>query len=197
MIDIDLQYTAFPLTRYAFGMKRSTVAALLFALAPIAMPARAQTAMPPVHEDAKPFQRSTSLTVSFDGHTTTFSVADLLKLPQQTITAVDGHTGKPVTFSGPLVSDVLAKAGLVASAETHSLILHSSVIATGADGYFVLYSAAELEPMFHSGKSIVAVMQFDLPVPSGIQLVDPLDVKPARWVHGLASLSVMSVAPTK
>jgi hypothetical protein len=92
---------------------------------------------------------------------------------------------------------VLAKSGLVASAETYALILHSSVIATGADGYFVLYSTAELEPMFSSGKSIVAVMQFDLPVPSGIQLVDPVDVKPARWVHSLASLSVMSVAPTK
>jgi hypothetical protein len=180
-----------------------TLAASLFALAPITTAMHAQTAamppekMTPMHEGAKPFKRSTSLTVTFDGHTTTLSVEDLLKLPQQTITAVDGHTGKPVTFSGPLVSDVLAKAGLVASAETHSLILHSSVIATGADGYFVLYSAAELEPMFSSGKSIVAVMQFDLPVPSGIQLVDPLDVKPARWVHGLASLSVMSVAATK
>jgi hypothetical protein len=203
MIDIDLQYTAFPPTRYAVGMKRSTVAALLFALAPITTVVRAQTdAMPPenmapMHEDAKPFKRSTSLTVTFDGHTTTFSVEDLLKLPQQTITAVNGDTGKPVTFSGPLVSDLLTKAGLVASAETHSLILHSSVIATGADGYFVLYSAAELEQMFSSGKSIVAVMQFDLPVPSGIQLVNPLNVKPARWVHGLASLSVMSVAATK
>jgi hypothetical protein len=178
-------------------MKRSTVAALLFALATTTTVMHSQSTMAPMHEDAKPIKRSTSLTVTFDGRTTTFSVEELLKLPQQTITAVDGHTGKSVTFTGPLVSDVLAKAGLVASAETHSLILHSSVIATGADGYFVLYSAAELEPMFSSGKSIVAVMQFDLPIPSGIQLVNPLDVKPARWVHGLASLSVMSVAATK
>jgi hypothetical protein len=147
-------------------------------------------AMPPV----KP---SRSLNVTFDGHTTVLSVEELFKLPQQTITAFDGHTGKPVTFSGPLVADVLAKAGLAASEKNHALILHSTLVATGTDGYFVLYSVAELEPMFSSGKSIIALLQSGLPVPSGIQLVNPLDAKPARWVHGLSSLAIMTLAPTK
>jgi hypothetical protein len=172
------------------------VLSTLLALTPIAL--RAQTPMAPMHEDAKPpIAPSRSLTVTYAGKSITLSIEDLLALPQQTITARDGHTNKDVTFSGPLVADVLAKAGLVAGDATHQTILHSTVVATGSDRYFVLYSCAELEQRFTSGKVIVAVMQEGLPVPSGIQIVDPYDVKPARWVHGLSSLNVMTLAPQK
>jgi hypothetical protein len=51
--------------------------------------------------------------------------------------------------------------------------------------------------MFTSGKVIVALTQGGAPVASGIQLVNPLDAKPARWVHGLTSLTVTTLAPTK
>jgi hypothetical protein len=186
---------------YPVGMMRSTSVTLLCGLAMLSFSAvaRAQSPMTstPMHEDAKTVQPSHSLNVTYAGHTVTMSVEDLLKLPQQTITAHDGHTNKDVTFSGPLVADVLAKAGLVGSDETHKLILHSTVIATGTDGYYVLYSCAEIEPRFTSAKVIVAVMQEGLPVPSGIQIVDPLDVKPARWVHGLSGLNVMTLNRTQ
>jgi hypothetical protein len=214
MIDIDNQYTAFQQPRYAVRMKRSTVAAVLFALATTATGLRAQNgsqtdAMPP--ETKAPMQgdmaghvkpavkESKFVSITFRGATTTLTLTDLTKLPQVTITAKDGHTGKDVTFTGPLVSDVLAKAGLVESEDTHQLILHSSVIATGADGYFVLYSGAELSQMFARSKAIVAIMRYELPNTEGglIQIVNPNDAKPARWVHGLASLNVMSIAPTK
>jgi hypothetical protein len=151
-----------------------------------------------MHEDAKsPIAPSTGVTVTFQGTSVTLSVEDLFKLPQQTITALDGHTGKTETFSGPLVADVLAKAGLVGSDQTHKIILHSTVVATGTDGYFVLYSAAELEPRFTANKVIVALMQSGLPLPSHIQLVNPADTKPARWVHGLSALSVMTLDRSK
>ena len=168
-------------------MKRSALLALLLSLT-LAATAIAQTAMPmPAKPPVTP---STTLTVTFDGNTTQMSRATLALLPQQTITALDGHTNKTVTFTGPLVTDVLAKAGLTPGEKTHALILRSYVTATGTDGYFVIYSGAELEPMFTSGKAIIALTQGDAPVASGIQLVNPLDAKPARWVHGLASLTV-------
>jgi hypothetical protein len=190
-------------------MKLSTLAVALL-LAPL--PLIAQTdAMPPetkapqsdmsgMKTDVKPaVKESKFLTITFRGATTTLTLTDLVKLPQTTITVRDGHTGKDVTFTGPLVSDVLARAGLVPSQDTHQLILHSTVVATGADGYFVLYSAAELEPMFSGSKAIIAVMRFELPNTEGglIQIVNTSDTKPARWVHGLASLSVMSLAQSK
>ena len=176
---------------------KHTLAAILFAITPLAL--AAQSSMPGMSMPAKPpVAPSTSLTITFNGSTTTFSIADLKALPQQTITAVDGHTGKTVTFTGPLATDVLAKAGLIPGAPTHALILHSYVTATGTDGYFVVYSGAELEPMFTSGKVIVALTADGSPDTSGLQLVNPLDVKPARWVHGLASINVTTTtAPTK
>jgi len=183
-------------------MKLTLLALALTLTAPLAaqtdaMPPETQAPAPMAMPAKPPVKPSKSLTVTFQGNTVVLSVEDLLNLPQQTITAHDGHTNKDVTFTGPLVADVLAKAGLAPTEKNHALILHSTVVATGTDAYFVLYSCAELEPMFSSGNAIIAVMQTGLPVESGIQLVNPFDAKPARWVHGLSSLSVMSLTPSK
>jgi hypothetical protein len=168
-------------------MKLTTTLAALLLLSPIALAAQTATMPMPAKPPVTP---STTLTVNFNGNTTELGRAALSSLPQQTITALDGHTQKTVTFTGPLVTDVLAKAGLVPGDKTHALILRSYVTATGTDGYFVVYSGAELEPMFTSGKVIVALTQGGAPVASGFQLVNPLDARPARWVHGLTSLTV-------
>ncbi|HTV08986.1 MAG TPA: hypothetical protein VMD97_08100 [Candidatus Aquilonibacter sp.] len=145
-----------------------------------------------------PVPPSHSLNVTFQGRLRTFRVEDLLALPQVTVHVHNAQRNTDETYSGPLLSDVLAKAGLVASKETEPLILHSSVIATGTDHYFVLYSAAEVEPMFSRSQVIVAVMKSGLPDAEGgnIQLINTDGAKPARWVHGLADINVMSVSPT-
>jgi hypothetical protein len=192
-------------------MKLLTLAAALLTFAPLPLAAQSTDAMPPemnapahqsgdMKSEVKPaVQASKTLAVTFRGATTNLTLTELVALPQTTITVHDPHTNKDVKFTGPLVSDVLIKAGLVPSEETHQLILHSTVVATGADGYYVLYAAAELEPMFSGAKAIIAVMRFDLPNTEGglIQIVNTADAKPARWVHGLTSLNVMSLAATK
>lgn len=144
-----------------------------------------------------PVPPSHSLNVTFQGRVRTFKVDDLLALPQVTVHVHNAHRNTDENYTGPLLADVLAKAGLVASKETEPLILHSSVIATGTDHYFVLYSAAEVEPMFSRGQVIVAVMKSGLPDAEGgtIQLINTDGARPARWVHGLADINVMSVAP--
>ena len=127
----------------------------------------------------------------------TLSIDDLLKLPQVTVHVHNAHRNADETYSGPLVSDVLSRAGLAASKDTEPTILHSSLVATGTDHYFVLYSVAEVQPGFSTGQVIVAVMKSGLPNTEGgaIQLVNTVDAKPARWIHGLASLNVMTLAP--
>ena len=182
-------------------MKRILFAAVLAAL-PCTV--YAQTAEAPhdhdataMHHDKPPVPPSRSLTVSFQGHAVTLSVEELLNLPQTTVHVHNAHRNTDEDYTGPLVADVLAKAGLIASKETEPLILHAALIATGTDKYFVLYSVAEVEPMFATGKVIVAVMKANLPNTDGgtIQLINTADAKPARWVHGLASLTVSSIAP--
>jgi len=158
-------------------------------------PGATQSAPMPEKAPAPP---SHSLTITFQGRTTVLSVEDLLKLPQITVHVHNEHRNADEDYTGPLLADVLAKAGLTSTKETQPLILHSSIVATATDSYFVLYSVAEVEPAFSTGKVIVAIMRAGLPNTEGglIQLVNTTDAKPARWIHGLKALNVMSLAPT-
>jgi hypothetical protein len=182
-------------------MRLATLLALSLAFAPVY--AAAQTPPKPDaghtdmdHAAKPPVPPSKSVNVTFEGHVTTFSVEDLLKLPQVTVHVHNAHRNTDETYTGPLLADVLAQAGLKSTRETEPLILHSSVVATATDHYFVVYSAAEIEPGFSTGQVIVAVMKAGTPNTEGgqIQIVNTLDAKPARWLHGLSDLNVMSVA---
>ncbi len=173
------------------------IAALLLAVSPIALTAYAQTdAMPPetsapahMAEPAKPpVPPSRAVSLAFQGKNVSVSVEELLNMPQVTVQVHNAHRGGMAeTYSGPLLSDVLEKIGLKATHENHPLILHSVIIATGMDHYYVLYSAAEVEPSFSNSKVIVAVMKDGLPNADGgnIELINTDGAKPARWVHGL------------
>jgi len=185
-------------------MKISTAAALLLVFSPLVL--RAQTdAMPPetkapaqMGEHAKPpVPPSRSVNVAFEGKSITVSAEDLLNMSQVTVQVHNAHRGGIAeTYSGPLLSDVLEKIGLTATRETEPLILHSVIVATGMDHYYVLYSVAEVEPSFSNSKVIVAVMKNGLPNAEGgnIELINTDGAKPARWVHGLMGISVMSLA---
>jgi hypothetical protein len=162
----------------------SVLAALLLTAANAQMPMKA------------PVPPSKQVSVTFQGKTATFTVEDLLKLPQVTVHVHNEHRNTDEDYAGPLLADLLGKAGLESNKETQPLILHSTIIATGTDKYYVAYSAAEVEPGFATGKVIVAVTKSNgLPNTEGgaIQLVNTSDAKPARWVHGLMQISVMSL----
>jgi len=179
--------------------------ALALLLAPVALHAQTDT-MPP--ETKAPMQAmpakapvppSKFLALSYDGKVINLTLTDLVNMPATTVHVHNAHTKTDETYSGPLLSDVLAKIGLRSTPETHSIILHSTIVATGTDHYFVLYSGAEVQPDFSTGKVIVAIMKSDLPDTEGglIQLINTADSKPARWVHGLASINVMTITASK
>ena len=151
------------------------------------------------HMDKAPVPPSKAVNVTFQGRVTTLSIDDLLALPQTTVHVHNAHRDTDEDYTGPLLSVVLERAGLTSNKETEPLILHSHIVATGTDRYFVLYSAAEVIPAFSKGQTIVAVMKSDLPDTEGgrIQLINTNDAKPARWVHGLANLNVVSMTPQR
>lgn len=184
-----------PLQVYSLPMKLTQLALLIALASPLAY-----AQMDHAQMDAKaPIPPSRTVAISFEGKAISLSLTDLANMPQTTVHVHNGHTNADETYTGPLLSEVLAKIGLVSNAETHSLILHSTVVATGTDHYYVLYSCAEVQPDFSTGKVIVAVMKSGLPDQDGglIQLINTTDAKPARWVHGLASLAVMTLKPNQ
>ena len=189
-------------------MKTFPVLAALFVLAPASLLAQTDAMPPETKAPAStgqalqsmpmkaPVPPSKSVTITFQGRTTVLKIEDLIALPQVTVHVHNEHRNADEDYTGPLLSDVLAKAGLTATKETQPLILHSTVVATGTDHYYVIYSAAEIEPAFSHGQVIVAITKNNgLPNTEGgaIELVNTTDTKPARWLHGLTQLNIMSL----
>jgi hypothetical protein len=149
-----------------------------------------QSTPPHTHTMGTP---STTLTITTEtGQPLILKLADLQALPQQTITAHNAHSKADETYTGPLLSDVLAKAGIVLTEKTEHPMLHQYVIATGTDKYWVLYSLAEVQPGLHTAKVIVAIARSGQPLTTSgqFELIDDTDVKPARWVHNVTTIAV-------
>jgi hypothetical protein len=173
--------------------------ALLFVVIPFAA-AHAQSDVMPPEQNAAPKPHthpmgapSTTLTVNTGiGQPLTLTLADLQALPQQIITVHNAHSSADETYSGPLLSDVLAKAGVVLTEKTEHPMLHQYLIATGTDKYWVLYSLAEIHPGLHNAKVIVAIARSGQPLTTAgqFELIDNLDVKPARWVHNVTTITL-------
>ncbi len=149
-----------------------------------------------MHHEHAPAQPSTALTVQAGNRKVTLSVADLQAMPQTTVSVFNGHTQQNESYTGPLVSEVLARAGVTLSEATQHAVLDSYVLAAGTDGYFVVFSGAELQPGLHKAQAIVAIAAAGQPLArsGAFQLIDGAEVKPARWVRNLSALTVVPVA---
>ena len=179
-------------------MKLLLAAALL--LTPVALTAQAHEPGGMPEMAAKPpVPPSHSLTLVNGAQTKTLTVADLAKLPQVTVHVHNAHRNADENYTGPLVSDVLALAGLTPTHENEAVILHTYVVATATDHYSVVYSAAEMEPAFSNSKVIVAISKAGAPNSEGgdIQLINTDGAKPVRWIHGLTTLTVTTLPTTK
>ena len=180
-------------------MKLFLAAALL--LSPLALAAQAhEPGSMPEMAAKPPVPPSHSLTLVNGPTTKTLTIADLAKLPQVTVHVHNAHRNADEDYTGPLVSDVLALAGLAPTHENEAVILHSYVVALATDHYSVVYSAAEMEPAFSNSKVIVAISKSGGTANDeggGIQLINTDGARPARWIHGLTTLTVTTLPPAK
>jgi hypothetical protein len=135
---------------------------------------------------------STSLTLTVDGKATTLSLTDLQAMPHKTITVHNEHTKADETYSGVLLSDILAKYGFPIDKTTQRKMLRSYLIAEGMDKYWVLYSVTEIEPSEHNADVIVATGINSKPLGEDgeLKLIDSSDKKPQRWVRNLSAVTV-------
>ena len=144
--------------------------------------------------DHPPAAPSTSLTLTVDGKAATLSMADLQAMPQKTVTVHNEHTKADESYTGVLLSDLLAKHGFPVDKTTHQKMLRSYVVAEGTDKYWALFSVTEVEGSEHNGEVIVATTMGGKPLGTDGQfkLVDSGDKKPQRWVRNLKSITVKS-----
>ncbi len=88
------------------------------------------------------------------GQTVTLTAADIDRLPQVRV-ALNVHGAKHL-YQGPLLVDVLAKAGAPGGATMHRPALSDAVVVSGSDGYYVVFGLAEADPAVRPSHIILA-----------------------------------------
>ena len=148
-------------------------------------------------QDAKPSTDSTpqtSLVLSDEHASVTFTPADFRALPHVSLTVHNGHTDASETYSGVPLATLLAKVNAPLGKDLRGKAMASYLVATGSDGYSVVLSLAEVDPDFHQGQVLVADTRDGQPLGKNgpFQLIVTDDKRPARWVHNLQSIEVRS-----
>lgn len=118
---------------------------------------------------------------------------DLLKLEQTEIKAKD-HDGKPHTFKGVRLVDILHLAGVTLGQELRGANLRKYVLLKAVDGYEVVFSLPELDPEFTNQTIILAYQMDGKPLPKGegpFRIIAANDKRHARWIKELISIRVL------
>lgn len=119
------------------------------------------------------------------------SLADLAKLPQQTVRFTD--QGKPVTFEGVLLLDVLSKVDLPLDEAFHKTGASYYLVVDAADGYKAVFAWAELDPSFTDPKVYLVTKRDGKPLADTegpFRLVVPGDKRGGRAVHQVTGLTL-------
>jgi hypothetical protein len=141
---------------------------------------------------------STHLTIkTYDGKTLTLSPEELAALPHKSVSVFNAHSKANETYSGVPLADLLSKVGVPLGESVRGKLFLTGVVASGMDGYGVLYSLAEVDPSIHTGDVIVAdtLDGKKLDKDGAFKMVSSEERRPARWVRNLASISVVKVEP--
>jgi hypothetical protein len=113
-------------------------------------------------------------------------------MPASTVTATvsTAHGSEPHTYTGVLLSDLLATVGVSATAGQKSLGMSVSVMAS--DHHWATFSLAELDSQLGSTSALVAYQQDGqfLEASGMAELVVPSDKQTDRWVKNIVSMYV-------
>ena len=129
-----------------------------------------------------------------DGAPVTVAPAEFAKLPRHN--AVLNDHGKQLSYSGPLLHDLIVLAGVDFGSGMRGKQISSYVTAIGSDGYQAVFAMAELDPTIVDSGIIVADKRDDQPLAayeSPMRIVAPLDKRAARSVRLLKEIDVVQL----
>ena len=122
----------------------------------------------------------------------TLTAEDLAKMPRATAALTsDGNT---TTYEGVLLYDILAKAGWQFGRGMTGKGMASYVIVIAKDGYQVVFSLAEIDPMFGGAKVIIADKADGAALPGRekpFRVVAPGEKMHARSIYSLVKIEVV------
>jgi DMSO/TMAO reductase YedYZ molybdopterin-dependent catalytic subunit len=122
----------------------------------------------------------------------TLTADDLAKMPRAT--AALTSDGTTITYEGVLLYDILVKAGWQFGRGMTGKGMASYVIVTAKDGYQVVFSLAEIDPMFGGAKMIIADKTDGVALPGRelpFRVVVPGDKMHARSIYSLVKIEVV------
>src|SRR3984885_15010087 len=149
-------------------------------------------------EHSAPSAPSTHLTIkTYEGKTLTLSPEELAALPHKSVSVFNAHSKANETYSGVPLADLLGKVGVPLGESVRGKLFVTGVVASGTDGYGVLYSLAEVDPSIHTGDVIVvdSVDGKKLGKDGAFKMVSTEERRPARWGRNLAGVSGVEVSP--
>ena len=133
-------------------------------------------------------------TIGVTGPDGQVTIVNLAEFPRHTV--ITGDRGRKATFEGVALRDVLAKAGVALGEALRGTALARVIIATATDGYQGVYGIAEVDAAFTDQIILIADRRDGeqlLPDTGPLQLVVPLDKRPARWIRQVVKIEVRDV----
>jgi len=163
----------------------------LLVLAISISPASAQQTPPAPDKMQITTNPAAPLKISFNGKQEEWTAATLAPLPHKTVQVFNAHTKTNQTYSGVPLSDLLTRLGVPAT--PHGKEFRFYLVASGADGYQVVYSVAEVTPDIHDATVLVGDTLDGNPLTDSgpLQLVATGEKRPARWVKNLIEIRVL------
>jgi DMSO/TMAO reductase YedYZ molybdopterin-dependent catalytic subunit len=123
----------------------------------------------------------------------TIGSVDLQQYKQTTVTRKD-RDGKDHTYSGVIVSEILAKAGVTLGPELRGENLAKFLLVEASDGYQVLFALAELDKGF-TDRTIILADKIDgqllAPADGPFRIIVQDEKKPARCIKQVTAMKVM------
>jgi DMSO/TMAO reductase YedYZ molybdopterin-dependent catalytic subunit len=123
----------------------------------------------------------------------TLTVGDLKAMPRTRVDVKD-EGGRLLKYEGVLVGEILKKAGATLGTEMRGGAMATYVVANASDGYQVIFSLAELDPVLTGSEIIVADTIDGEPLSAKqgpLRIVAPKDTRPARSLRMLERLDVV------
>lgn len=133
-----------------------------------------------------------------------YSLSTLQALPAitQTVSFLGGGATQTHTYTGASLWGIVNGAGIVTSGAKGD-ILNKYILATGSDGYRVVYSLSEINPTYGNRPDLVAYAETlnGVSAPLGAdgfaRTTAPNDARGGRYVSNLVNLDVRSSASTQ